>query len=215
MVMSKLRTMIAHNLFLSSLVNIYRRYFFVRRRKFGFIDKTARVRYPITVKGIENVFIYEHSHILGNATIITTKARFIMKKNSGAAEGLTVVTGNHFPTLGEWKLARAGARDEQIAKDVIIEEDVWLAANVTVLAGVKIGRGATIGSGSVCIKNVPPYAVVMGNPAKVIGFNFTPEEIVEHEKILYEESERLPLSLLERNYKKYYTDRVHEIKQFF
>ena len=212
--MNKIKQKLSYNLFLSSLTNIYRRYFAVRRSKFGFIDKTARVRYPILIKGIENVYLYEHSHILGNSMIIATRAKFIMKRNSGSAEGLTVVTGNHFSKVGEWKLQSGGGADEQIAKDVIVEEDVWLASNVTLLAGVKIGRGATIGSGSVCTRSVPPYAIVMGNPAKVIGFNFTPDEIVEHEKKLYPEDERLPIEALQKNYQKYFKNKSKEINSF-
>lgn len=212
--MKKYRKEISLNLSLTSFVNFYRRYFYVRRWRFGYIDKTARVRFPITIKGIENVYIYEHSHLLGNAIILATKAKFIMKKNSGAAEGLTVVTGNHFSTVGEWRLQRAGDEDEQVAKDVIVEEDVWLGANATLLAGVKVGRGATVGAGSVCVKSIPPYAIVMGNPAKVIGFNFTPEEIIEHEKALYPDNERLPFELLEKNYNKYYINRIKDIKDF-
>lgn len=202
------------NLFLSALNAIYRNYFKVHRSKFGYIDKTARVRFPILIKGIENVYIYEHSHILGNALIITTKAKFIMKKYSGAAEGLTVVTGNHFPVLGEFKMVSAGYADIQQAKDVIVEEDVWLAANVTLLAGVTIGRGATIGAGAVVRNSVPPYAIVMGNPAKVVGFNFTPEEIVEHEKKLYKPEERIPLGKLQKNYERYFLNKVEKIADY-
>ena len=56
--------------------------------------------------------------------------------------------------------------------------------------------------------------MVIGNPAKVVGFSFTPEEIIEHEKVLYPEEERLPLELLEKNYNKYFISRIKEIKQF-
>lgn len=213
--LKKIRFRISLSLGLTSLVNIYRRYFFARRKKFGYIDKTARVRFPFLVKGIENVYIYENSHILGNATIISTKARFIMKRNSGSAEGLTVVTGNHFPVLGHPFLEMAGgANDAQVAKDVIVEEDVWLASNVTLLSGVIIGRGATIGAGAVVRTSVPPYAIVVGNPAKVVGFNFTPEEIIEHEKVLYPEDERLPIELLEKNNQRYFIDNIKEIRAF-
>lgn len=212
--MLKLRKTISNNLFFSALTNIYRRYFAVRRSKFGFIDKTARVRYPILIKGVENVYLYEHAHILGDSMIIATRAKFIMMKNSGSAEGLTVVTGNHFPVLGEWKRQRSVGVDEQVAKDVVVEEDVWLASNVTLLAGVRIGRGATIGSGSVCTRSIPPYAIVMGNPAKVIGFNFTPDEIIEHEKALYSEEERLPYDLLQANFNKFFKTKTKEIRDY-
>lgn len=99
-------------------------------------------------------------------------------------------------------------------KDIIVDEDVWMGARVTLLSGVHIGRGAEIGTGAVVRKSIPPYAVVVGNPAKIVGFRFTPEEIIEHEKALYKEEERLPLSLLEKNYDKYYISKIKEIRAY-
>jgi maltose O-acetyltransferase len=59
---------------------------------------------------------------------------------------------------------------ETLIKDekVIVEDDVWIGASVTILPGVKIGQGAIIGAGAVVTKNVEPYTVVAGIPAKVI-----------------------------------------------
>ena len=54
----------------------------------------------------------------------------------------------------------------------------------------------------------------MGNPAQVIGFCFAPEEIVEHEKALYPETERLPLEKLEKNYMKHYVNQRDKIAGF-
>lgn len=209
--MSKFKTRISYNLLLSSINGIYRNYFQTKRKKFGFIDNTARVRFPILIKGIENVYLHENTHILGHSKLITTKAKFIMKKNSASAEGLLVVTGSHPAVVGEFFITEA-ANDIQEAKDVVVEEDVWLAANVTLLAGVVVGRGAVIGSGSVCRNSVPPYAIVIGNPAKVVGFKFSPEETILHEKLLYNENERLSLDLLEKNYNRYFLNRINEIK---
>ncbi len=211
--MNNLLKKLSFNLFLSSLTALYRNYFQVRRRKFGFIDPTARVRFPILIKGIENVFLYENTCILGNATILATKARFVMKMNSGAAEGLTVVTGNHPYYKGEFFRIKA-SNDIQFAKEVIVEEDVVLYSNVTLLAGVVIGRGAVIGSGSVCRSSIPPYAIVMGNPAKIIGFTLFPKQVIEHEIALYPEKERLSLNLLQENYFKYFISRHKEIQSF-
>ena len=53
-------------------------------------------------------------------------------------------------------------------KDVTIEEDVWIGMNATILPGVKIGKGAIIGAGSVVTKDVEPYSVMAGNPAKLL-----------------------------------------------
>ena len=99
-------------------------------------------------------------------------------------------------------------------QNVVVEEDVWLGTNVTLLSGVKVGRGATVGAGAVVRSNVPPYSIVMGNPAKVIGFSLRPEEIIEHEQLLYPEEERLPLDKLEKNYNKYFMNRLMEIRKF-
>lgn len=193
----------------------YKRYFYNRRGKFGYIHPTAFVRLPALIKGRENVFLYENTHLLAQAKILAVRAKFIMKKNAVAAEGLTVVTGNHYSKVGMWlRDIPNEMKPKDLDKDVVVDEDVWIATNVTLLSGVHVGRGAVIGSGSVCRNNIPPYAMVMGNPAKVVGFKFTPEEIIEHEKVLYPEEERLSLEKLEKNYKKYFIDRIKEIKNF-
>lgn len=210
---SGFKNKITFNFFLSAINSLYRNYFQPRRSKFGYIDKTSRVRFPILIKGFENVYLHENTHILGYSKIITTKAKFIMKKNSGSAEGLTVVTGSHPPRIGELFMDGA-SRDEQIAKDIIVDEDVWLGSNVTLLAGVIIGRGAIVGSGSVCRKAVPPYAIVTGNPSKVVGFKFSPKEIIEHEMKLYKEDDRYSIEFLEKNYEKHFISRLKEIKAF-
>ncbi len=54
----------------------------------------------------------------------------------------------------------------------------------------EIGRGAIIGAGSVVTKKIPPYAVAVGSPAKIIATRFSVKQIIEHEKILYPKEER-------------------------
>jgi acetyltransferase-like isoleucine patch superfamily enzyme len=51
---------------------------------------------------------------------------------------------------------------------VTIADDVWIGGNVVILAGISIGEHAVIGAGSVVTKDVPPYSVVVGNPAKIV-----------------------------------------------
>ena len=69
---------------------------------------------------------------------------------------------------------------------IVIEDDVWIGYGSVVFTGVHVGRGAIIAAGSIVTKDVPPYAIVAGNPAKIKGYRFTEEEIIEHEKILYQ-----------------------------
>jgi acetyltransferase-like isoleucine patch superfamily enzyme len=61
--------------------------------------------------------------------------------------------------------------------NVIIGNDVWIASNVTIMSGVTIGDGAVIANNSHVVKNVEPYSLVGGNPAKLIKYRFTPEQI--------------------------------------
>lgn len=58
----------------------------------------------------------------------------------------------------------------QREKVVVIGNDVWIGGRVTILPGVKIGNGCIVGAGAVVTKDVPDYAIVGGNPAKIIRF---------------------------------------------
>mgnify|MGYP000928569106 CR=1 FL=1 len=60
---------------------------------------------------------------------------------------------------------------------IVIEDDVWIGESAIIMSGVHIGRGAVIGAGAVVTKDIPPYAVAVGVPAKVIKYRFDPEII--------------------------------------
>ena len=60
---------------------------------------------------------------------------------------------------------------------VVVGNDVWIASYVKILGGVTIGDGAIIAAGAVVIKDVPPYAIVGGVPARIIRYRFSPEQI--------------------------------------
>ena len=60
---------------------------------------------------------------------------------------------------------------------IVIGNDVWIGSDVTILGGVRIGNGAVIGSHAVVAKDIPPYAIVVGNPAKVIKYRFSADII--------------------------------------
>lgn len=60
---------------------------------------------------------------------------------------------------------------------VLIQNDVWIGHGVTIMGGVTIHNGAVVAANSVVTKDVPPYAIVGGNPAKIIRYRYSPEEI--------------------------------------
>lgn len=186
---------------------------------YGNFTSTSFLLGKIFISNRRNLFMYENTNIYTDSIIMNRKGKFIMKKNSGAAVGLTVITGNHMSIVGmPFKEVTNEMKTEldvhcEMDKDIVVEEDVWLGARVTLLVGSHIGRGAIVGAGSVVRSYIPPYSIVLGNPAKIVGFRFLPEEIIEHEKELYPEEQRLAYDIVVRNYNKYFTKKIRLIKE--
>lgn len=189
-------------------------------KRYPNIAGSSFVDHRAIVYNNNNLIMEERTNIDGQAIIMNTRAKFIMKRNSGAAFGLSVITGGHVSVPGMWLRDVTDAikdemdPDHQEDRDIVVEEDVWLGANVTLLKGAHIGRGSVVGAGSVVRNEIPPYAVVTGNPAKIVGFKYSPSIIVEHEEKLFPEEERLSEELLEENYKKYFISRIREIQDY-
>ena len=114
------------------------------------------------------------------------------------------MTGNHKPTVGIPEVLLGESHINDYETDIIVEEAVWIGANCTLIAKSHIGRGAVIGANSLVNKQIPPYAVAVGSPAKIIASVFTLEQILEHEKILYPEQERLSRKHLEELFSTYF-----------
>jgi len=97
---------------------------------------------------------------------------------------------------------------------LVIEDGVTIGTKSVILETCnKIGRYAKIGAGAVVRNDIPPYALVIGNPAQIVGFRLTPNLIVEFEKDHYPEYERLPIEELNHNYKKFFISRIKNIQQ--
>lgn len=103
------------------------------------------------------------------------------------AEGVTfILGGNHsyegFSTY-PFNVEVLGHKYEGNCKGpIIVKDDVWIGINSIILSGVTIGQGAIIAAGSIVTKDVPPYAIIGGNPAKVIKYRFEQEVIDEIKK---------------------------------
>lgn len=122
--------------------------------------------------GIRNVELGNNVSIGEQCYFMCTLAK--IKIGDGVMFGprVFIVTGGHdisHPEKPMYTISNK-EKDKSIDKDVVLEGDNWIGANATILKGVTIGYGAVVGASSIVTKNVPPYAIVAGNPAKIIRF---------------------------------------------
>ena len=132
----------------------------------------------------------------------------IIHDNVKISDGVSIETHSHPAFISTTTI---GSKKEKLE----IFEFVNLGAKSYITESChKIGRYAKIGAGTVVRSNVPPYAIVVGNPAKIIGFIFSPEEMSEFEKVRYPEGERTSLEKYTNLYLKYYKKRLSSIKEY-
>ena len=112
--------------------------------------------------------------IIGKFCQIAAGVEFVM---NGANHQMNAVSTFPFYTLEGWNMAAPKMEDLPIKGDTIIGNDVWIGQNAIILPGVHIGDGAIIGASSVVGSNVPPYTIVIGNPAKELRKRFDEELI--------------------------------------
>ena len=112
--------------------------------------------------------------IIGKFCQIAAGVEFMM---NDANHQMNAVSTFPFYTLEGWDMEAPASSDMPYKGDTVIGNDVWLGQNAVILPGVHIGDGAIIGANSVVGRNVEPYSVVAGNPAKEIRKRFDDELI--------------------------------------
>ncbi|KAI0896624.1 hypothetical protein F4806DRAFT_433655 [Annulohypoxylon nitens] len=128
----------------------------------GSVGQEVVVEAPFTCDYGYNIVIGNNVFIGRNCTIIDPM-EVLIGDNSYIGPNVSLFGG----TLQTDPKRRKGSKSAHIGAAIYIDEDVWVGGGAIVLYGVRIGRGATVAAGAVVTKDVPPFTVVAGNPARV------------------------------------------------
>jgi len=180
-------TLLLHKLrlFLLSLLftNIYKSLFYVvkiRSLLWKFLLKS--VGKNVIIKG-SCKFAHPYNIEIGNNVYISAGVKFLNTEKAGISIGDFVIIGPNAIFLttkliySNWKIPISYG--SKLHHPITVGNDVWFGANSIILPGVYIGRGAIIGAGAVVTKDVPPFTVVGGVPAKFIQYRFDVKLIKE------------------------------------
>lgn len=114
--------------------------------------------------------------IIGKFCSIACGVKFLFNCANHTLKSLSTYTFSLF--YEDWELEKSNVASAWDNKgDIVIGNDVWIGLEAVILAGVKIGDGAIIGTRAVVTKDVPPYSIVCGIPAKVIRKRYSPDII--------------------------------------
>ncbi|KAM3093546.1 CatB-related O-acetyltransferase [Phormidesmis sp. 146-35] len=135
---------------------------------------------PIDPQGFERNVLYNYGSdrlIIGKFCAIATNVKFIM---NGANHKLDGISTYPFPIFGgDWEAEMSKLMDLPSRGDTIVGNDVWIGYESLIMPGVQIGDGAVIAAKSVVVKDVPPYTIAGGNPARVLKLRFSEAEIAQ------------------------------------
>ena len=138
---------------------------------------------------------------------IDYSGELIIHDNVGLANGVIIETHTH--NIEKDKGGDAIPGKLEIAEGVKILSRAYIADTCHY-----IGRHARIGAGTYVRNNIPPYAIVIGNPAKIVGFLYSPEEMTKFEETRYSIEKRTPIDMYEKQYEKYYLKKMKDIRGF-
>lgn len=129
------------------------------------IGKNLKTLPITTIENPKNIQIGDNAWISKNVALYANSG-IIIGDDVIIAKDVSIISGDHGHSDKSKKINQQGMRKD--AQPIIIGNDVWIGEKAVILKMVKVGDGCVIGAGSIVTKDVPPYSVVAGNPAKII-----------------------------------------------
>lgn len=139
---------------------------------------------------LKNVSLGDNVHIAERVCFFTSRAKINIGNDVMISRETLMVTGTHRYDIPGRHIVSVKENEKlpENDADINICDDVWIGSRVTILKGVTIGEGAIVAAGAVVTKDVPPFSIVGGVPAKVISQRFTEEQLKEHKRLLAEKN---------------------------
>ena len=175
--------------------------------QYGFSMENAKIAPTCCGFNPDKVFLHSKDKkeklVIGNYCFISPDVYFILASDHSV---------NHLSTF-PFLVRVLEMENEALSKgDIIIKDDVFIGLNSIILSGVNIGQGAIVNAGSVVTKDIPPYAIVEGSPAKIVNYRFEPEIIKKLLQIDYSKITDKKIKLLGKNlYKEITPQNIDEI----
>jgi len=141
---------------------------------------------PYSIFSFENITVGNDVYIGPGATFLCTESEIILGNKIMFGPNVSLIAGDHNSSVIGKYMFDVKKKLPENDLPIIIEDDVWVGAGATVLKGVTIGTGAIVAAGSVVVKNIPPYSICAGVPAKVLKKRFTSEDLETHIKMIKE-----------------------------
>lgn len=126
-------------------------------------DRNCTLRCFKTSKNVGSIIIGNNVCFLDNVKVLAG-SRVSIEDDCTIAGNVLITSENH----GTNPLVKSYNDNELVCKDVFVSKGVWIGEKSIILPGVTIGEKAIVGAGSVVTKDIPPYSIAVGNPAKVI-----------------------------------------------
>lgn len=147
----------------------------------------------------KSISVGDDVYIGPGALLMSTESTITLGNKIMFGPNVTIIGGDHNASVIGRFMYDVHEKRPQDDLPVIIEDDVWVGTGAVILKGVTIGRGAIVAARALVSRDVPPYSIAGGLPAKVLKWRFTVDEVIEHEQALYTPEKRLSRAAIEES----------------